>query len=139
MFLTLRRKAADTLLLVADAAGLLLSGSGAAVVAFFGKVFLAVVLGAMALGFFLRLAGRQRPPPPAPVLTPLLCRAASAILAAVEVAVLVEATDLPVRFHQSGFQLYHWLLVLAVLVMAYRVQLFGLRVAVAGRRAGARP
>ncbi len=139
MFLILRRKAADTLLLAADAAGLLLSGSGAAVVAFFGKVFLAVVLGALALGFFLRLVSRRHRPPAAPAPTPLWGRAAAAMLAAAEVAVLVEATDLPVRFHQPGFQLYHWLLVLAVLVMAYRVQLWGWRAAVAARRAPPRP
>lgn len=139
MFLTLRRKAADTFLLLADAAGLLLSGSGAAVVAFFGKVLLAVVLGALALGFLLRLAGRRRLPPVAPAPMPGWGRVAAAILSAVEVAVLVEATDLPVRFHQPGFQLYHWLLVLAVLLMAYRLQLWGWRAAVVARRAGLRP
>lgn len=138
MFLALRRKAADTLLLATDVAGLLLAGSGAAVVAFFGKFMLAVVLGAVSLGFFLRLAGRRRQPPVAAVAAPWWCHVASLLLSVVEVSVLAEAADLPVRFSQPGFQLYHWLLVLVVLFAAYRVQLQVFRSAAARRSGGAR-
>ena len=36
---------------------------------------------------------------------------------------LVEATQLPVRFHQPGFAWYHWVGVSLALGLAYRVQL----------------
>ena len=103
----------------ADAAGVVLAGSGAAVVAFLGKLMLAVVLGAISLGFFLRLVGRRQPPAVAPPATPAWARAASAALAAVEVAVLVESVNFPVRFNQPGFAPWHWALVVVALLVAY--------------------
>lgn len=123
MFLTLKRKVADGFLVVADVAGLVLSVAGASVVAVLGKLMLAVVLGAIALGFFLRLAGRRRQQTLAPAPTPTWCYFASAFLAAVEIALLVEATNLPIRFNQSGFEPWHWALVVVALVVAYMVHM----------------
>ena len=107
----------------ADLAGIALSGSGAAVVAFLGKFMLAVVLGAIALGFFLRLVGRRRVQAVSPPRVPVWCRTVSAVLAAGEVALLVEATNFPVRFDQSGFEPWHWALVLVAFAVAYTLNL----------------
>lgn len=123
MFLTLKRKLADGFLVIADVAGLLLSASGASVVAVLGKLMLAVVLGAISLGFFLRLAGRRRQASLAPVPTPVWSYVASVVLAIFEIGLLVEATNLPVRFDQSGFEPWHWVLVAVALIVAYVVHM----------------
>ncbi len=123
MFLTLKRKVTDGFLVVADVAGLILSASGASVVAVLGKLMLAVVLGAIALGFFLRLAGRRRQNSLVPARTPTWCYFASGFLAAVEVALLAESTNLPIRFYQPGFEPWHWALVVVALVVAYVVHM----------------
>ena len=133
MLLALKRRIAEGLLVGADVAGIALSGSSAAVVAFLGKFMLAVVLGAIALGFFLRLVGRRRVRVIAPPPIPMWSRAVSATLAAVEVALLVEATNFPVRFDQAGFQPWHWALVLVALAVAYPLNLRVIR-SLFGRR-----
>ncbi len=121
MLVALKRKAGEALLVGADIAGMVLSVSGAAVVAFLGKVMFAVVLLAVALGFFLRLSGRRKVvlPPPAPGWT----RMAAGLLSILEVAVLTEATDMPVRFHQPGFEPWHWGLVVVALLVAYALNM----------------
>jgi hypothetical protein len=139
MLPVLRRKVVDGLLVAADVAGLLACGAGASVVLLLGKLMLAAVLAALALGFFLRLAGRRRPPPLAPARPPAWYYGASALLAAVEVALLVEATKLPVRFDQPGFERWHWGLVLAALAVAYLVQLQIFRALGSRRRGAAQP
>ena len=137
MLPALKRRIAEGLLAGVDMAGIALSGSGAAVVAFLGKFMLAVVLGAIALGFFLRLVGRRRVQAVAPPPVPMWSRAVSAVLAAVQVALLVEATNFPVRFDQAGFEPWHWALVLVAFAVAYPLNLrivrnlFGKRHAVA--------
>lgn len=119
MLQKVKRKAAEFALVAVDVFGILFAGTGAAVVAFFGKIMAAVVLAAISLGFFLRLVGRRRANIAPPVPTPTWVRAASAVIAAVLVGVIVEATDLPVRFHQPGFEVWHWALVLAALIVVY--------------------
>jgi uncharacterized membrane protein len=133
MLLSIKRKLSDGLLLAADLAGLLGSAAGASVVAFFGKLALAIVLAAVALGFFLRLSGRRRVRVEAPAPLPAWCSAASVVLSCVEVALLVEATDLPVRFSQAGFEYYHWVFVIAALAVAFVVHMQIFR-ALVGRR-----
>lgn len=138
MFLALKRKVVDGVLVVVDVAGLVLSVAGASLVAVLGKLMLAVVLSAIALGFFLRLAGRRRQQSVAPAPTPSWCYFASVFLTAIEVALLVEATNLPIRFNQSGFEPWHWALVVVALVVAYMVHMqifrsFTRRQAVAAR------
>ncbi len=123
MLLALKRRIADGLLVAADVAGVALSGSGAIVVAVLGKIMLAVVLGAIALGFFLRLAGRGRGQVVVSPRTPAWSRAVSAGLATVEVALLVEATNFPVRFDQAGFEPWHWIVVLVALAVTYQLNL----------------
>ena len=123
MLMALKRRIADGFLVAADVAGVALSGSGAAVVAVLGKFMLAVVLGAIALGFFLRLAGRRPGQVVVSPRTPAWSRAVSVGLATVEVALLVEATNLPVRFDQAGFEPWHWILVLVALAVTYPLNL----------------
>lgn len=125
MLLTFKRRISEGLLVATDVVGIALSGSGAAVVVFLGKFMLAVVLGAIALGFFLRLAGRRRAHVVAWLPIPNWCRSVAGVLTAVEVGLLVEATNFPVRFDQAGFESWHWALVLVALAVIYP---FNLRV-----------
>lgn len=123
MLSALKRKIADGLLVAADGAGMVLSLCGASIVAILGKLMLAVVLGAIALGFFLRLSGRRRGVPASAVRVPAWCYLVAGVLASVEVAMLAKATNLPVRYSQPGFELHHWLLVLLALVVAFVVHM----------------
>jgi len=93
----------------------------------------------VALGFFLRLAGRRRAQTMAPPPVPIWGRAASAALAVAEVALLVEATNLPVRFGQSGFEPWHWALVCAALLVAHALNLRIVRSLVGKRHVPTQP
>lgn len=135
MLPTFKRKLLDAGLFVADAAGIVVSLSGASVVAVTGKLMLAVVLAAISLGFFLRIAGRRRVSVSTPTPVPRWWYPAASALALVEVATLVEATDFPVRFSQPGFELYHWPIVLAALAGSFVLNLWVFRVAGARYRA----
>lgn len=139
MLPALKRKVADGFLVVADVGGMLLSASGATVVAVLGKLMLAVVLGAIALGFFLRLVGRRQKAVASPLKTPPWCRVAAALLASVEVALLAEATNVPIRFDQPGFQSWHWLLVVLALIVAYAVHMQIFRSILRGQRVASQP
>lgn len=123
MLSTIKRKAADGLLVVVEVAGLLLSASGASVVAFFGKLMLAGILAAVALGFFLRLVGRRQQKSVLPASTPRWCYFLWALLAVVEVSLLVEIAQLPVRFYQPGFEIWHWALVAIALWACFMVNM----------------
>ncbi|MGE0497805.1 MAG: hypothetical protein AB7I35_21250 [Ramlibacter sp.] len=124
MLPALKRRIGEGLLAVADAGGMLLSLSGAAAVAFLGKLMFAIVLAAVALGFFLRLTGRRRARSLAPPALPFWGRAVAATLAVVEVVALVEATNFPVRFDQTGFAPWHWALVVVALLVAYGLNVY---------------
>ena len=104
--------------------GVALVGSfgGAAVAVVFGKALLAVALGAFAFAAFLRLSSRRRRALPREEQAPLWVAPAAAVASVVECAALVEAVDLPVRMSQAGFQYYHWLFVLALMLVAYAAQ-----------------
>jgi hypothetical protein len=119
----LKKKISNGFLVAIDSAGMIFSLCGASVVAVLGKLMLATVLGAVALGFFLRLSGRRAPAPSLALPTPRWCYVAAGFLSVMEVALLIEATDLPVRFYQRGFELQHWVLVAAALGVAFLVQI----------------
>ena len=106
-----------------EAVMLLVSWSGATLAAVLGKLLLAAALAAVGLGIFLRLSGRRAPPRLRPAAPSAWACLVVGLLSAVEVALLVEATQLPVRFHQPGFAWYHWVGVSLALGVAYRVQL----------------
>ena len=102
------------------------AASGATVAAVFGKFIIGVVLAALALGFVLRRAGRRHRAanvelkPKIQPTTP--ARLVCGLVSAVEVAALVEATNLPIRFDQIDFHMGHWYLVLFAFVAAYVLQ-----------------
>ena len=119
----IKQKTGEALLVGVDVLGLFLSVTGASLVAFLGKLMFAVVLLALALGFFLRLSGRRKGAVMARPPSPRWVRPVSGLLGAVETGLLVEATDLPVRFHQPGFEPWHWLLVLLAVTVAYALHM----------------
>ena len=116
-------------LLMVEAAGALASVVGVPLAALTGKLYLAALVALFGLGCclrFVRLRQRQRQidheafvvSPTVPVwLTPVV-----GLLSAVEVAVLVEATRLPVRADQPGFDTAHWWWVLAGFVVLFWLQ-----------------
>ena len=107
---------------VLEGVALALSASGTAAALVFGKVLLAIALGASALGAFFRLSSRRRQRQPIGKQDPAWLAPVTALITVIECAVLVEATDLPVRYSQPGFQVHHWLFVLAFLIVAYVAQ-----------------
>lgn len=137
--MTLKQRVEGVLWFAVEGAGFLASLFGAAVVAFLGKLMLAVVLGAVSLGFFLRLSGRRASALPAPTRTPGWCYWVSGLMSVIEVAALTEATNLPVRFYQAGFAPWHWALVLAALVVAFTVQVQLLRSVIRRERVASEP
>lgn len=122
MLLAARSALSKRLESLIDLAGIGLSLSGATAAIVFGKFLLAVIIGSVTLGIFLRFAGRRAKRLSPSVQTPGWIRPTSAILTVVKSAALVEATDLPVRFSQPGFEAYHWVFVLLFLTVAYRLQ-----------------
>jgi hypothetical protein len=119
---------------VANVAGLFVSVSGATVAAVFGKLIVGLVLGAIAVGFVLRLKGRRKAPLVATrEAAPPWVRPVVAVLSALEVGALVEATELPVRFSQEGFAYSHWLIVGLLLAALYLLQVGAVVRAVAKR------
>ncbi len=128
----------NALMIGLEIAGVAISSSGAVVAIVLGKLFAAAVLAAITLGIFLRLAGRGGQPPPEPAPMPARIKLGCALLSLIEVAVLTEATNLPVRLAQPGFEKSNWLIVLAALAVIYFVQLRFFR-SVLAKRDGAPP
>ena len=108
---------------IAEFVGLAISLSGATVAAVFGRLLIAVVLGGIAVGFFLRLSGRRGPNPRRAEPPSLALRLVIGALSIVETAALVEATNLPVRYGQPEFAQGNWWLVIAVFAAAYLLQI----------------
>ena len=135
MLAAVRSAVAKRLEVLAEITGLALSLSGTTLAAVLGKLLVAVVLGANTLGFFLRLSNRRAGRVALPASSPPWVRPLAALLSAVEVAVLVEAINLPVRFHDPGFAYVHWALTLVALVVAYVLQVRLLRTARSKSRA----
>jgi hypothetical protein len=121
MLATVKRSVQSAMIVTLEGLGGLASVIGAPIALALGKLFLAAILAAIALGIFLRFAGRRATAAPAPPV-PWWLTAASAAASLVEVAALVEATKLPVRFDQPGFSQWNWLLVLVALWVAYALQ-----------------
>lgn len=130
MLLRIRKALAARFEAVAEIVGLILSLGGAAAASLLGKLVLALILGTIALGIFFRLAGRRKQSQAGTSQRePGWLAAMAGLLAFIEIGVLVEAVDLPVRFHQPGFALHHWLIVAAALLAASWLQLKLLRAA----------
>ena len=136
---TLKHKALSGAQTVADVAGLFISVSGATVATVFGKAVLGIFLGAVAIGFLLRLKSRRRHPESSRALPlPTWVRPLVAVLSLVELAALVEATNLPVRFNQVGFAYGHWYLLALAFGALYLLQVgVAQRIANKGQRPSA--
>lgn len=119
-----RQTLASGLMVVVEGGAGVAALVGAPLLAVMGKWAAAAVLGALALGIFLRFAARKRPAAPAAARPALAAwqSAAVALLSAAEVALLVEATGLPVRHGQPDFSQWNWLLVLAAFAALYVAQ-----------------
>jgi hypothetical protein len=122
MLLRIRTSIQSAAGLAIEVFALLASSSGAAVAVVFGKALLAVALGAIALGVFVRLTSRRRRALPVDQRAPSWVSPVVAVATMVECAALVEAVDLPVRLSQPGFEYYHWLVVGVFLILAYGAQ-----------------
>jgi len=132
----IKDRASAGLELVAEVAGLVVSVSGATVAAVLGKVIVGVVLGAVAVGFMLRLKSRRhRGDATLRGSRSGWVRPVAAVISAVEVGALVEATNLPVRFSQEGFAYGHWYLLALAFFALYLLQAGVLGQLAAKRRA----
>ena len=120
---TVKRSVKTGIVFALEGAVALSSAVGAPIAIAFGKLFLAAILGALALGISLRFAGRKVQSVSVPMPTPWWVFSCSALLSLIETAALVEATNLPVRFDQPGFDKSNWLLVLLALAVAFAFQL----------------
>jgi hypothetical protein len=116
-------------LLVAEGVGTLASAVGVPIAAVTGKVYLAVLIALFGLGCclrFVRLRRTLRLPEggssPVSLAAPLWLSPAVGLLSAIEVALLVEVTRLPVRADQPGFDTANWWWVLAGFVVLFWVQ-----------------
>jgi hypothetical protein len=135
----LRNAIGNAIMTGLEVTGSVVSLSGAAVAIVLGKLFAATVLAALTLGIFLRLSGRRKPPREEPLPTPPSIQFASAFLSVVEVAVLTEATNLPVRLIQPGFEKMNWLLVILALLVMYFIQVRFFRSVLVKRNASTQP
>jgi hypothetical protein len=109
--------------LLAEGLALALSASGALTAAIFGKLLLGLLLGCIAVGFVLRLKTRRTTKGQAAATAPTLpAKLTTAVLSFAETAAAVEASNLPVRFDQEGFQFIHWALLAVFFIVAYLLQ-----------------
>jgi hypothetical protein len=126
-----RTKAAiqGNVLLVSEAAGAAVCAVSVPLAAVTGKFYLAALVSLFGLGCslrFVRLRKKLRQPDGIPIelqksipawVTPVV-----GVLSAIEVALLVEATRLPVRVDQPGFETTSWWWVLAGFVVLFWLQ-----------------
>lgn len=127
MLATIRRYVVGKVQVLFELSGLMVSTLGTAVSLAFARWALALMLSMVVLGFFFRLTGRRRAERKVEPADPAWIYLAASAASVVEVAVLVEATDLPVRFYQEGFAFGHWAIVVLALVAAFWLQLRGFR------------
>jgi hypothetical protein len=119
-----RTAVASKIELLAEAIGLCFAASGATVAVVLGKFIVGIVLAALSLGFLLRLKGRKNTNPGQQRHRPTTAaRILTGLLSACEVAALVEATNLPIRFDQTAFHMGHWYVVLLAFFATYFLQL----------------
>ena len=130
---TFKKSATLRLQTFAEAAGLVASVTGASLSLIVGRAAFAVVLGAVALGLFLRISSRAKNATTTDAPLPYWMRLGIALLAVLETGVLVESVNLPVRFDQLGFQWFHWVWVAFACLALYVLQLQILKKVVATR------
>ena len=122
MLKEIRGKFGHFAMAILEFVGLLGSFSGAAVAIVLGKFFAAIILVAITLGIFLRISGRRIPPRVEPATISPWLNFICTCLSLIEVAILTEATNLPVRLNQTGFEKQNWVLVILALLVMYFLQ-----------------
>ena len=127
MLAAFRKRFSGALAYALDGAGFVASLTGASVSLFFGKLFASALFVLLALGVLIRFARRRRGETKVEQQSPVWISLVCGILAVVETAVVVEATNLPVRFDQSGFEKSNLLLVVAILLVLFYTQRYVLR------------
>ena len=131
---TFRQRIVGGLLGAVDLLSFAASLAGASVSLFLGKLFASVLFAFLAVGVLNRFVRRRRGDVAYNQPTPLWVLAASLALSVVEAAAIVEASNLPVRFDQPGFEKSNWLFVVALLLVLFYVQRYVFLRLVARRR-----
>ena len=108
--------------------------SGMVLAIILGKFIAAVILAAILLGIYFRFSGRLSSRLVEAEITPPWVKLICATLALVEVGVLVEAANFPVRFDQAGFEKQNWLIVIFALLALYFLQARFFRAVLARRQ-----
>jgi drug/metabolite transporter (DMT)-like permease len=112
--------------LILDALAFVATSGGAILGAMRGKVPVALFLCVCACAFFLRVTSRGRNVSKQQH-APAWVVVSNAILSILATGLLVEATNLPVRYTQVGFAYWHWALVLVALLASFALfsQVYG--------------
>ena len=119
MLVKFKQRVVDGFLCTLDIIGFSASLAGASVSLFFGKLFAAVLFVLLAVGVLNRFVRRRRGDAVYQQPTPPWVLVVCIVLAIIETGVIVEASNLPVRFDQSGFEKSNWLFVVAVLLVLF--------------------
>ena len=123
MLVRARRSVGRLIMLIFEIIGMLGGLTGAIIAMVRGKYFAAVILGALALGLFFRINGRGQEKNHAAVVVSPWVILSCVLLSLIEVSILAEATNLPVRFNQPGFEIQNWSYVILALLILYFLQL----------------
>jgi hypothetical protein len=137
MLSTFKRRILGGLVACLEVFGFIGSLAGASVSLFLGKFFAAVLFVLLAVGVLNRFARRRKGELIGEQRAPLWVLVTCAILSVIETGVVVEASNLPVRFDQSGFEKSNWLFVVALLLVFFYGQKYLLMRLLARRPADA--
>ena len=122
MLVTFKQRVVGGFLGMLDIVGFAASLAGASVSLFLGKLFAAVLFVLLAVGVLNRFVRRRRGDavhrqPVSPWVS-VVC----VVLSIIEAGAIVEASNLPVRFDQPGFEKSNWLFVVALLLVLFYAQ-----------------
>jgi len=119
MLATFKQRVVDCFLGTLDIIGFAASLAGASVALLLGKLFAAVLFVLLAVGVLNRFVRRRRGDAvyqqPAPPWVLVVC----VVFSIIETSVIAEASNLPVRFDQPGFEKSNWLFVVALLLVLF--------------------
>jgi hypothetical protein len=119
MLSTFKQRVVGGLVGALEALGFFASLAGASVSLFLGKFFASGLFVLLAVGVLNRFVRRRRgdfaEEQRAPVWVLVVC----VVLSIIEAGIVVEASNLPVRFDQPGFEKSNWLFVVAMLLVFF--------------------
>jgi hypothetical protein len=134
---TFKQRMLEGALASLEAIGFIASLAGASVSLFLGKFFAAVLFVLLAVGVLNRFVRRRRGDLAEEQRTPVWVLVTCLVLSIIEAGVVVEASNLPVRFNQPGFEKSNWLFVAALLLVFFFGQRYLFRRLLARRQADA--